>query len=89
MSATITGIEQKFYPGHPEGEPLIGFDIHYSDGVIYPIGPILLRHELDAILKPAFEKGYEMGLSTSQNQNSKNEHLETESEHSKTVDESD
>lgn len=48
---TIERVEEVLYPSGNGGEPLIGFNFHYNDGVVYPIGPILIRSELDALIK--------------------------------------
>ena len=59
MSKVIQ-VEEVEYETGP-GENIIGFNLHYDDGVVYPIGPILIRAELDAIRADAYEQGYHKG----------------------------
>lgn len=57
----IIKIEEVPYQTGP-GEPIIGFNLYYDDGVVYPIGPVLLRQELEAIRKDAYDRGYEQAI---------------------------
>lgn len=54
MSEIVNVEEVEFDSGL--GEVVIGFNLHYDDGVVYPIGPVLLRAELDAVVKFYAEK---------------------------------
>ena len=56
----VMHVEEVEYETGP-GENIIGFNLHYDDGVVYPIGPILIRAELEAIRADAYERGYREG----------------------------
>ena len=60
MSDIVKVEEVEFDSGM--GEAVIGFNIHYTNGDIYPIGPVLLRAELDAIRQEAYERGLRDGV---------------------------
>lgn len=60
MSEIVKVEEVEFDSGM--GEVVIGFNLHYDNGDIYPIGPVLLRAELDAVLKDAYERGLRDGV---------------------------
>ena len=60
MNKDIVNVEEVLYETGP-GEPIIGFNIFYKNGDMMPVGPVLLRHELDAIVKDAYSRGYREG----------------------------